>query len=297
MKGRVIVLWKVIFYASLIVGLIGCQGDSSSERRLHADIATSTTYLGCAAGEFIHDTNRIIRLVPPGMCPAHFDIRPSQVQRLRGCKVLIRFDFEKSLDRKVAGVIGMGLKIAEVKIPGGLCQPESYLSACKQVGEALLSAGIITQDTYNHVIENVSARMKRLNDWVSRKVQSAGLTDRAVVASVHQAKFCKGMGLKVVATFSNSDTASTAEISAVVESARRAGVKLVIANRPEGRRLADKIASMIDAKVIVFDNFPSSDRIHPAGPKESRFTAAFDSMVCNNVLRLISAVSSQPTSR
>ena len=295
MKGRVIVFWKVVFYAGLIVGLIGCQDDSSSERVSHADIATSTTYLESAAGEFVRDVSRIIRLVPPGMCPAHFDIRPSQVQRLRGCKILIRFDFEKSLDKKVAGVIGTGLKVAEVRIRGGLCQPESYLSACTQIGWALFSAEIITQDIYNHVIKNVSARMKRLNDWISRKVRSAGLTDRAVVASVHQAEFCKSMGLKVVATFSNSDTAGTAEISAVVESARRAGVKLVIANRPEGRRLADKIASMIDAKVVVFDNFPPVQRVCLEGDQETRCTETFDSMVRINVLRLIAAVSSQPT--
>jgi len=295
MKGRVIVFWKVVFCAGLIVGLIGCQDDSSSERVSHADIATSTTYLELAAGEFVRDVSRIIRLVPPGMCPAHFDIRPSQVQRLRGCKILIRFDFEKSLDKKVAGVIGTGLKVAEVRIRGGLCQPESYLSACTQIGWALFSAEIITQDIYNYVIKSVSARMKRLNDWISNKVESAGLTGRAVVASVHQAEFCKSMGLKVVATFSNSDTAGTAEISAVVESARRAGVKLVIANRPEGRRLADKIASMINAKVVVFDNFPPVQRVCLEGDQETRCTETFDSMVRINVLRLIAAVSSQPT--
>jgi ABC-type Zn uptake system ZnuABC Zn-binding protein ZnuA len=64
----------------------------------------------CVVVELAGDGVAIMRLAEPGMCPGHFDMRPSQVESLRGCRVLLRLDFQQSLDRKLAGVSGEGLQ-------------------------------------------------------------------------------------------------------------------------------------------------------------------------------------------
>jgi len=76
-----------------------------------AKVAASNSMLECAARDLLGGSETILRLAEPGMCPGHYDIRPGQVAALHGCRVLLRLDFQKSLDRKLAGI--EGLRIAE----------------------------------------------------------------------------------------------------------------------------------------------------------------------------------------
>ena len=57
-------------------------------------------------------------------------------------------------------------------------------------------------------------------------------------------------------------------------------MKLVIANRPEGRRVADALAEALGAQVVVLDNFPALE-----GGQ-----ASFDEMLADNVRRVLAAI-------
>ncbi|NLF31141.1 MAG: zinc ABC transporter substrate-binding protein, partial [Planctomycetes bacterium] len=105
------------------------------------------------------------------------------------------------------------------------------------------------------------------------------LADRPVLASVHQEAFCRWLGLNVVATFSGADTAGVGEVDEAVRRADAAGVRLIVANRPEGRRVADALAERLGAKVVVFGNFPALDEGHDC----------FDDLLTDNVAALLEA--------
>jgi ABC-type Zn uptake system ZnuABC Zn-binding protein ZnuA len=84
-----------------------------------------------------------------------------------------------------------------------------------------------------------------------------GLKDTPVIVSVHQEAFCKWLGLRPVALFTGDDEAGVGQVDAAVKQGEQAGAKLVIANLPEGRRVADALAERLKAKVVVFGNFPA----------------------------------------
>ncbi len=237
--------------------------------------AVSTSYLACAAKEFLDADEPILRLVGPGMCPGHFDIRPSQIEQLRACRVLLRQDFQGSLEAKLSDLKTAGLQVASIKIPGGLCEPESYLFACRQAAEAFVSASLLDRAEADARLEKVAGRMASLGEWARGQIASANLKGAPVLAGEHQASFCRYLGLNVVATFGGSDTAGIGDIDSAVASARSAGVKIVIANLPAGRRLADSLADRLGAKVIVLGNFPSDD--------------GFDKLIRDNVSALTAA--------
>ena len=229
----------------------GCRKASSGPA---AQVAATNSYLECAVRDLLGQGTAILRLAEPGMCPGHFDIRPSQVQEVRRCRLLLRFDFQKSLDVKVTADSG-GLQIVEVRIPGGLCDPASYMAACHQVADALVAGSLLDRHAADGRLKAIALRLEEKEGWCQKKV--AGLKDTPVVTSTHQEAFCRWLGLKVVATFSGADVASVSKVDRAVRDGEQAGVKLVIANLPEGRRVADALAVRLGAKVVVLGNFPA----------------------------------------
>ncbi|NLF33284.1 MAG: hypothetical protein GX591_20660, partial [Planctomycetes bacterium] len=128
----------------LLVPLLICPAVEGCRRSAApASVAATNSMLECAVRDLLGEAAPVLRLAEPGMCPGHFDIRPSQVEALRRCRLLVRLDFQQSLDRRLAGAVGDGLTIAEVRPGGGLCEPDSYLTACRQTADALVAAGLL----------------------------------------------------------------------------------------------------------------------------------------------------------
>lgn len=264
--------------AFLLVTLLtacGCRPSAPSTSQL----ATATSYLECAALDVLGANQSVLRLAEPGTCPGHFDIRPSQAAELRRCRTLLRFDFQSSLDRVLEGDGTNRPLVVAVAIRSGLCEPSSYLSACRQIADALVARGELEQTNAQARLQAIAARLDELSQKTTNRVARAGLRGVPVIASVHQKDFCEWLGLKVVATFRAADTASVAEIDEAISAGTFAEVKLVIANLPEGRRTADALAERLNARVAVFGNFPALE----CG------RVSFDDLVAGNVDALLSA--------
>lgn len=246
-------------------------------------VAVSSPYLAAVASDLLGDTYPLVVLSKPGMCPGHFDLPPSLVRRVRTSQLLVRFVFQQSLDGRLADSGGTPPKCIAVDLPGGMCEPDSYAVACRQMASAFVTEGLLTSEEANARLTAIQCRMDALSAWAAEQIAAAGLEQAAVLAAGHQAAFCRGLGLNVVATFSAADTALPSQINQAVQQGREANVRIILANLPEGRQLADALADRIGARVVVFGNIPDSD-----GP-DSGAPEAFDHLVRGNVAALVKA--------
>jgi len=237
--------------------LLGCQESSRSGL---PSLATTTSYLEAAARDILGNDVNVVRLAEPGTCPGHFDIRPGQVQELRRCRALLRFDFQKALDEKLAGRGTQGPAVAEIALRSGMCVPGSYLAACRQVADHLIAQGLLSRADAEAKLQLIGARIEALAREATNQVARAGLAGTPVIASSHQRDFCEWLGLRVVASFRSADTASISEIERAIEAGTAGQARLVIANLPEGRRTADALAGRLKGRVVVFENFPALDQ-------------------------------------
>jgi zinc transport system substrate-binding protein len=261
-----------------LAGLQGCERNDTAPPARPA-VAVANSFLGAAARDLVGDAANIVELAPPGTCPGHFDIRPSQIEALRACRALFRFDFQSGLDQKLAPLADDGLLIQSIEVEHGLCTPTAYINACRQVGTALTHKQLITAREHAERVTAIQERMVNLTDRVQADIAAAGLAGLRVIASPHQRDFCELLGLEVVTTLGGSDTTSVGDINAAL--AESAAVQAVIANLPEGRRLADALGQRLNVPVIVFGNFPDQARHH----------GQFDELVLSNATRLIQALS------
>jgi hypothetical protein len=118
--------------------------------------------------------------------------------------------------------------------------------------------------------------MSELAGSLRAEIERAGLAGAPAAATSHQADFARSLGLEVPVEFNAADDRA-ASVARVMEEARAAGVRFVIANRPEGTRTAGALARRLSARLVVFENFPGMSREEPT----------FDAMVRRNVARLV----------
>jgi len=261
---------------SLAASMAGC-GDESGPPP--AQVAAANPYLEAIARELLGPAEPVLCLSGPGMCPGHFDIRPSQVARLRGCRLLLRFDFQASLDGKLSPLAEKGLRILPVRPSGGLCVPDTYLAAAGQVADGFAEAGLLSDGRARQRLADLETRLAACGRQVKKQLADAQLAGSPVIASQHQAGFCRWLALRVRATFSSSDQASVGELEQAVRAGKASAVRFVVANRPEGRKAADALADRLAARVVVFDNFPDTT----AGGR------SFEGLLRTNVKALLAA--------
>lgn len=263
--------------ALVMVFLAGCHGEGLAKHR--PAVATSSSYLEAAARDLLGSSLDVLRLAEPGTCPGHFDIRPSQTSQLRQCRIMLRFDFQRALDSKLAGSGAPGPIVAEISMPGGMCHPESYLAACSQIARQMQAVDLLTKAEAERRLQAIESRIHALSRDLTNRVRRAGVTGRTVLASGRQRDFCQWLGLKVVATFRSANATTMGEIEDAIQAGQVEPRPIVIANLPEGRRVADALGDRLKAPVVVFENFPAARQGH----------VTFDDMIAANVEALLRA--------
>ncbi len=245
---------------AILSAVIGCSPARSTSPPASeaAQLAVTNTYLASACRDLLGDDAPLYVLAPAGSCPGHFDVRPSQARAMRSCEVLLRFDFQSGLDSKVRAWAGEQVAIAPVSVPGGLAETSTYRAICRQAGELLVGHGLMDADAARDRQDKVDQAMTDLQAEIDEQVRQAGLSGAPVLSAGHQAAFCRSLGLDVVATFSGADQAGIGEVNEAIQLADSRGAMLVIANRPQGRQLADALADRLGARVVVFGNFPDA---------------------------------------
>lgn len=262
---------------ALLLPAGGCREGSAATDA--PAIAVTNSYLEAAVRDLCGDDAQIMALAPPGMCPGHFDISPGQVRQLGRCRILLLFDFQSQVESTLSRLRDNGLQMRRVDVPAGLCVPDTYLIACRQVAEILAGEFPERAEQLTRRLGLIEERLGALSDELRAAVSDAGSAAAPVLTSHHQAKFAEWLGLDAVATFVGSDTETVGHIDHALRQAAGRQVRFVIANQQEGTGLARALADRLSAQAVVFSNFPPQVAEGPM----------FDALLRVNVERLLEA--------
>ena len=272
--------FALLFLFSAATVLYSCKPDKDSEKQ--PEIAVSNSYLNSIVKDICGEQTEVMSLAPPGMCPGHFDISPSQVNQLCECDMLLLFDFQSGISDSLSRLKEKGLGIRTIKCPEGLCLPDTYLAIARSVCDVLSQDSPEKRAEYKRQLGQIENRLNDLRADIHEKMEQSGLTNAKVVASVHQSVFAEWLGLDVVATFAGSDIETPKSINQCLQQAKDEVVRFVIANEQEGTVLAAALADRLKADMVVFSNFPV---------EQSNITGTpdFDALILENISCLLSA--------
>jgi ABC-type Zn uptake system ZnuABC Zn-binding protein ZnuA len=239
----------------------GCGQKEDSPRP--PEISVTNTYLQSAVLDLTGGEIEVFCLAPPGMCPGHFDMSPEQICRLLNSRILFRFDFQAGLDDKLRR---MDAEIIPIQGRPGLCIPQTYLDTCRDMLSYLAAEFPESEAVFAEYLKTLEALLSEIAADIHTQIEEADLKGQAVLVSKHQSEFARWLGLEVTAVFEGTDSMTPSQIAQCLEAGRRHKAGIVIANLQEGTELPRRLAEQLNARLVVFSNFPD-----PQTEQESPF--------------------------
>ena len=227
------------------------RADDDSEKPI---IVCTTNVLGSIVEEFVGDDVHIVVLVQPGLCPADFDMKPSDIYAVSNAKILFCHNIPGEFWLQSLIVAAGNENLTLVKTLG-VYTPEEAKRCVNMVGGNLSKALSINLDTK-------TVAMLADIDTVALEIRSEAQNLEVGVVKVICMQWLKAfvewVGFNVVATYNPPETLSAADITALVETARREEAALIIDNLQISIEFGAGIASEVGATHVVLTNFPGA---------------------------------------
>jgi zinc transport system substrate-binding protein len=232
--------------------LAGCQREAGTRTRVIA----STTMIEAVVREIGGPTVSVQALIPGGMCPGHFDIKPRQMEDIERSDLFLYHGWEEWLP-KVCRVVGPQAQIAGVGIEENWMVPDVHIRAIHAVRDTLISMAPEHQAYY-------AEQASRYEEAVLADVRSICRTFRPyqgtrVICSELQAEFLAWLGFDVVGTFGRAESMTPRTLENLIDAGRRNDVRLVVDNLQSGASVGLELAEETGAAHVVLTNFPMGD--------------------------------------
>jgi len=233
-------------------------------------IVCTTSAVGNVVEECLGDTADVVVLVQPGLCPADFDMKPSDVYAVSNAKILFKqgIQGERWLEGLLEAAGNENLTV--VTIPGAYNTPEGAKSYIRGVGGNL--SQILEVDLDSKISELVND-VDDVSSWMASQAETLDASNVKVICMKWLQTFIESAGFNVVATYNPPETLSAGDITSLLETAQTEGVALVVDNLQIDVEFGAEIASQVGAEHLVLTNFPGAIPGTENLPKMLRYNA------------------------
>lgn len=218
-------------------------------------VVATTEILGDFVRKIAEDRVELAVLIPGGMCPAHYDIRPGDVAAVARAALVLHHGFEPWMENLVKA---SGSKALVVKTGDDWNVPPN---AIQQVGIVLEALAKILPKDAQILQQNAVAFQKRIEELAGRllaRAQQLNVQEAKVISQAFQAKFVSWLGFNVVGTYPPPERVSAQLFLQLVQLGREQKVALVVDNLQSGVGVGARLAFEIGAVSVVLTNFPGA---------------------------------------
>ena len=228
--------------------------------RPSTDIMAGTSLITNIIQDVAGDKMETRTLIPSGVCPGHYDVKPSDIEALANSKALFIHNYQQNYEN-VTGAIEAAenpdLIITVLNVTGNWMTPPVQAEAVGKIAQAL---GEIDPENDAYYQERAADRKQAIlayGEQVKNTFQQAGVDGVKVICAEMQAGFVKWAGFDVVATFGRPEDLSPADLAQLITEAEQTGVALIIDNLQSGATaLGESIGQDIEAIPVTISNFP-----------------------------------------
>lgn len=248
------------FLVAVLLGVLVTFLVRSQRAQPSVDVVGGSAFISNIVQDVAGDKLESRPFIPPGMCPGHYDVKPSDIEALASSKAFFVHNYQRNYEN-VTGLIEAAqnpdLIITVINITGNWMTPPVQAEAVDEIAQAL---GELDEENAAHYQEKAAERVQAILDKgqeVKSILLEAGVEEVKVICAEMQAGFVGWAGFDIVATYGRPEDLSVAEVEHLVVEAREAGVALVIDNLQSGAAATSKImAQDIGAIQVTISNFP-----------------------------------------
>ena len=199
-------------------------------------------------------------LIPPGVCPGHYDVKPSDIEALANSKALFIHDYQEYF-QNITGAIEAAenpdLIITVLNVTGNWMVPQVQAEAVDKIAQAL---GEIDPENAAYYQGRAAERVQAIlakGEEVRSELLGAGVVGVKVICADMQAGFVSWAGFNITATYGRPEDLTPAEMKDLIDTAKEAGVALVIDNLQSGAATVGAAMEQdIEAIPVTISNFP-----------------------------------------
>ena len=225
-----------------------------------ADIMTGSSFITNIIQDVADGKVEPRTFIPPGMCPGHYDVKPSDIEALANSKAFFIHNYQQNYEN-ITGLIeaveNPDLIITVINITGNWMTPPAQAEAVGKIAQAL---GEIDADNAAYYQEKAADREQAIltyGDDVKTELQEAGVEGVKVICAEMQAGFVRWAGFNITATFGRPEDLSPAQIADLIDNAQESGVTLMIDNlQSSSTTLGASMEQDIEAIPVTISNFP-----------------------------------------
>lgn len=234
-------------------------GDSPSTQNYQ--IVTGTSAIYSAVKEFVDESHITGIVVPPNLCPGHFDLKPSDIEKFAKGNLIILHEWQRDLPAIKSLLKATSQhsdkRILWIPLQGSWMVPENYLKGLKTIGEMLVKENIISNDLYRNTLEKREKEILEFSNKAKEKLKSLEVGKINVISSNFQSQFLKWLGFNVIAEYPRAEEITIKLWGELLKLGQEKNVRLVVENLQSGEiQTVKSLAREIDAKSVVLSNFP-----------------------------------------
>jgi zinc transport system substrate-binding protein len=249
-----------LFFAIVTMALVcifaGCSNKTKGgNAEIVRNIVTSDTILsGMIASLLPPNRYSVEAILPPGQCPGHYDIKLSDIEKMKRADLFVSFKGMPFMDK--AGFDGG----AEFLVPAegrNWMAPDSYI-----YGLGVLAAGLSKhfpedQDEIMIRKEDTIRKVKAESNSLLEKIKGVGIAGKPIIASSMQKEPLEWMGFRVVGEYGRQEAMSTWEVVRLSKIGKDQHAIMVVDNLQSGPDVGKGIAETLGVPHVVLTNFPS----------------------------------------
>jgi len=268
LKKRQNLILTGIMLLAVLLTVVGCSAAKTEKLK----VATGSSLISAVVQEVGGDKVEAVNIVPPAQCPGHFDIKPSDVEKLAEAKLLLHHNWQGKLfnNKLIESANNEKLVVVPVAVEGNWMAPPVQKEAVKKIADILKQED---PDNKSYYEENASRLVSSIEDKgkeVRSRLQEHEVGKIKVLCSGMQQGFLKWAGFDVVATYGRPEELSPKKLQELINKGKEAGVKLVVDNLQSGPDAGQGIAEEIGAAQVTISNFPGGF------PKTDTWSKALD---------------------
>jgi len=216
-------------------------------------VVASTTVLASIIEDLVGDKVIIEYISSPSLCPAHYDVKPSDVEKIRYASLIFSHGIEPWID-KLVNASGSKAQVFK-EVCRSWSTPEDLKKCYVEVADILKKyLGLPVDDGLSKSLSTIDY----VATWLKNFSKENGFVGTPVVVMRWQRSFINYLGFNIVASFGPPETVSLKEYSEVITNATKTRILLVIDNLPSGVDLGMKIAREVGAIEVALHNFPKA---------------------------------------
>jgi len=218
-------------------------------------VVCTTSILASHVEEIGKDLIEVVSIVPAGMCPAHYDVKPSDISTMSKASLLVSQGIEPWLNGLIKASGNKNLKRISIE---GSTIPFKVIEEIKIIKDALLEVDSENASRYEENTQELINLIKETAEKIKKKAKELQVEKYKVICIKWQEYFTKWIGFKVAATYFPPERISWKEIFKLIHIGKEENVALVVDNLQSGIDFGEKLASEIGAVQVVSINFPGS---------------------------------------